>query len=93
MLEDLLEETLSLSQLELLCCVYIWEPLATLGLRCQSQQEGQDVTYQLIPDTLSFEAREHVRLHPNQTPHNGISQTSSSTLKVGVLASGISCIV
>ncbi len=33
MLEDLLEETLPLSQLELLCCIHILEPLAKLRLR------------------------------------------------------------
>lgn len=32
MLEDLLEETLSFSQLELLPRIYIWQPLATLSL-------------------------------------------------------------
>lgn len=43
MLEDLLEEALPLSQLELLCRVHIWEPLATLGLRWQSQQKDQEL--------------------------------------------------
>lgn len=38
MLEDLLEETLSLSQLELLRCIHIREPLASLGLGWQTQQ-------------------------------------------------------
>lgn len=41
MLEDLLKETLSLSQLELLCRVHIWEPLATLRLRWQSKQKNR----------------------------------------------------
>lgn len=41
-LEDLLEETLPLSQFELLCYVHIWEPVATLSLRWQTQQKGQE---------------------------------------------------
>lgn len=41
MLEDLLEETLSLSQLELLWRIHIWEPLATLRLRWQSKQKDR----------------------------------------------------
>lgn len=47
MLEDLLKETLPLSQFELLGDVHIWEPLAALSLRWQSQTEEPGVRYQL----------------------------------------------
>lgn len=40
-LEDLLKETLPLSQFELLCHVHVGEPLAMLGVRWQAEQKKQ----------------------------------------------------
>lgn len=68
-LEDLLEETLSLSQLERLRCIHIWEPLASLGLRWQIQQKDRTL------DIWSRSAKYHVRLISNQTEHMEFSQT------------------